>query len=146
MGRRDPPRREPIKQERRTIPLAAEHLSVERRRVERGLVQLVKTVRTDETTVVQPVTHREIHIERVPMDRFVDQPEGVRREQDTLIIPVYEEVPVVVMKTKLKEEVRVTTKQWEQTRHIPVTLRTEEVAVRRVPPHDPAEHKERRQR
>jgi len=118
---------------------------VETTRIERGRVRVAKHVTTDGVTVSEPAVRQEISIERVPVDRFVEQPSGMRREDHTLIIPVYEEVPVVVTKIKLKEEVRVTTKTIKEERRIPATLRRETVTVQRLPPADsPDNHKERR--
>ena len=55
----------------------------------------------------------------------------MRSEEDTLIIPVLEEVLVVEKRLLLKEEVRITKR--EET-HTPqrVTLRREEAAVERI--------------
>jgi uncharacterized protein (TIGR02271 family) len=114
------------------IPVAAEEVTVQTRRRERGRVRITKTVDTDERTLDGTAIAREILVERVPIDRFVEEPMGARQEGDTLVIPVFEEVPVVVMKLKLKEEVRVTTRTTSQTRCLPVTVRRERVTIDRV--------------
>jgi uncharacterized protein (TIGR02271 family) len=116
-----------------TMPVLAEAVTVQTRRSERGRVRLTKTVKEEQITIDPQAVRREISIERVPIDRFVDRPEGMRQEGDTLIIPVFEEVPVVIMKTKLKEEVRVTTRTISARRRTPVTVRRERLTVDRLP-------------
>jgi uncharacterized protein (TIGR02271 family) len=68
-------------------------------------------------------------IERVPINRVVEAPIAARSEEDTLIIPLLEEVLVVEKRLLLKEEVRITKRQVET--HMPqrVTLRREEATV-----------------
>ena len=83
--------------------------------------------------VMAQVVIRDVVVERVSVDRFVEQPTGIRREGETLVIPVFEEVPVVVIKTKLKEEVRVTTRTTTQFRRTPVEIRRETVTIERIP-------------
>jgi uncharacterized protein (TIGR02271 family) len=116
-----------------TIPVHAEQVTVKTRRSELGRVRMTKTVREEHVTVESPAVTREVVVERVPIDRFVERPSGRRREGETLVIPVFEEVPVVVMKTKLKEEIRITTRAVSQRRRIPVTIRREQVSVDRLP-------------
>jgi uncharacterized protein (TIGR02271 family) len=68
----------------------------------------------------------------VPINRVVDGPISVRSEEDTLVIPLLEEVLVVEKRLLLKEEVRITKRRVET--HMPqrVTLRREEAVVERV--------------
>ena len=136
MSARDPSTGE-IKQRRsvRTsiiVPVAVEEAVVRARRRERGRVRITKTVETEEQTLSGTARVQEVLVERVTIDRFVERPAGARQEGDTLVIPVFEEVPVVVMKLKLKEEIRVTRRTASEERRIPVTLRRERVTVERL--------------
>jgi hypothetical protein len=54
-------------------------------------------------------------IEKVQVDRFIDGPIAQRREGDTLILPVVEEVWVYEKKLLLKEEIRITQRREEIT-------------------------------
>jgi uncharacterized protein (TIGR02271 family) len=125
-GEADPPE-SPL-----VVPVLAEALDVQTRRVETGRVRLHKTVHTREVLVDEPLLREEVAIERVPVNRVVEGPIPVRYEGDTMIISVLEEVLVVDTRLLLKEEVRITTRRTE--RHAPerVTLRREDVAVERA--------------
>ncbi|WP_447985879.1 DUF2382 domain-containing protein [Nitrospira sp. Nam74] len=116
------------------VPVVQEKLHVDTQRVETGRVRLTKTVHEREVVVEEPSVQEEVQIERVPVNRFVAEPVGVRYEGDTTIIPVIEEVVVVETRLRLKEEVRVTKRQITTPFSQPVRLRTEEVAVERLPP------------
>ena len=114
------------------LPVMAEALDVQKRRVETGRVRIHKAVHTREVLVDEPLLREEVAIERVPVNRVVEGPIPVRYEGDTMIISVLEEVLVVDTRLLLKEEVRITTRRTE--RHAPerVTLRREDVTVERV--------------
>jgi uncharacterized protein (TIGR02271 family) len=114
------------------VPVLAEVLDVQTRRVETGRVRLHKTVHTREVLVDEPLLREEVVIERVPVNRVVEGPIPVRYEGDTMIVSVLEEVLVVETRLLLTEELRITTRRTE--RHAPerVTLRHEDVTVERV--------------
>ena len=78
-----------------------------------------------------PVQAEAIEVERVPVDRWIDGPVAVRREGDTTVYPVVEEVLVVEKRLRLVEEVRIIRRR--ATRHVRerVALRREEIVVER---------------
>lgn len=136
MNKRDPPAQGGMKPPSATtttvtVPVAEEQVIVKTRRSERSRVRVTKTVEEEPQIILREAVSRTVDVERVAMDRFVEQPGGARLEGDTLVIPVYEEVPVVVMRTKLKEEIRITTRTVAEARRIPVTVRRERVTVER---------------
>jgi stress response protein YsnF len=102
--------------------------------VETGRVRLNKTVSEQDVVVEEQRIQEEIHIERIPIDRFIDQPAAMRHDGDTLIIPVMEEVPVVVKRLKLKEELHVTKRRTATPQSQPVRLRSETVTIERLDP------------
>jgi uncharacterized protein (TIGR02271 family) len=114
------------------LPVLAEELDVQTRRVETGRVRLHKTVHTREVLVDEPLLREEVVIERVPVNRVVEGPIPVRYEGDTMILSLLEEVLVVETRLLLKEEVHLTTRRTE--RHAPerVTRRHEDVTIERV--------------
>jgi stress response protein YsnF len=115
------------------VPVHAEEAVIHTQLRERGRVRISKNHEKDNVVVMAQAVSRDVVVERVSVDRFVDEPTGIRREGETLVIPVFEEVPVVVMKTKLKEEVRVTTRTTTQSRRTPVAIRRETVTIDRIP-------------
>jgi uncharacterized protein (TIGR02271 family) len=114
------------------VPVIEEALAVHTSPVETGRVRIRKMVHEREEIVDPPLMRDEVIIERVPINRVVEAPLSARAEEDTLIIPVLEEVLVVEKRLLLKEEVRITTRRVET--HLPqrVTLRREEAAVERI--------------
>ncbi len=114
------------------VPVMVEELEVEKRRVEMGRVRISKVVREREELVDEPLFREEVSIERVPVNRFVDEPIPVRYEGDTLVVSLVEEVPVVEKRLMLKEELRITRRQVEVHQPVPVTLRSEEATVEHI--------------
>jgi stress response protein YsnF len=75
-----------------------------------------------------------LSIERVAVNKILDEPIGVRQEGTVTIIPVIEEVVVSSKKLVLKEEIRITRRQ-EVFRHSEtVPIRSEEVTIERIGP------------
>jgi uncharacterized protein (TIGR02271 family) len=120
--------------EKLVVPVIAEELDIQKRTVETGRVRVHKSVREREEEVDVPLLREEVHVERVPVNRVIDQAVGVRYEGETLIIPVLEEVLVVEKRLMLREELHVTRRQVETRHHEEVTLRSEEVRVEHVDP------------
>lgn len=114
------------------IPVAEEELEIGKREVEAGRLRLQKRVSEHEQTVDEPLFADEITLERVTINRFIEEPTPARIEGDTTVIPLFEERLVVQKRLVLREEVRITRRRIE--RHAPqtVALRREEVTVERV--------------
>ena len=88
--------------------------------------------------VDQPLLTEEVEIERIAINRTIEEPVPVWREGDTLVIPLVEEVLVVEKRLVLREEVRI--KKLRKETHTPeeVTLRQEQVEVVRQSDSAPA--------
>jgi uncharacterized protein (TIGR02271 family) len=116
------------------IPVMAEELDVHKRQIETGRVRITKVVHEHEELVNEPLFREEVTIERVPMNRFVDAPIPLRYEGDTIIVSLLEEVAVVEKRLMLKEELRITRRQVEDHKPLPVVLRREEANVEHIGP------------
>lgn len=114
------------------VPVIEETLDVHTTSVETGRVRIHKTVHEWEETVDPPLLHDEVVVERVPINRVVEGPVSVRSEEDTLVIPLLEEVLVVEKRLLLKEEIRITKRRVETHAPQQVTLRREEAVVERI--------------
>jgi|GEM_PF-484512 len=114
------------------VPLAVEQVRVDRRRVATGRVRVRKVVREEEAIVDEPLTRTRAEIEHKPVNTWVEDLPPIRTENDTVIIPVVEEVLVVTRRLRLVEEIHVSRRQ--ETFHAPqrVTLRREEAVVERL--------------
>jgi uncharacterized protein (TIGR02271 family) len=113
------------------IPVAAEELAVGKRTLEVGRVVIRKTVREDQKKVEVPLLHDEVDIERVAIDRVVDEPPEYRYEDDVLVIPVMEEVVVVKKQWLLKEELRIKKRAVSEVHEETVAVLTEEIHIDR---------------
>lgn len=120
--------------ERIVVPVVAEELDIQRRRFETGRVRISKLVHEREELVDEPLLQETVEVERVAVNRVVDQPPSVRTEGDTIVVPVLEEVLVVEKRLMLKEELRITRRQSTTSQPQKVTLRSEEVVVDRADP------------
>jgi uncharacterized protein (TIGR02271 family) len=115
------------------LPVVAEELAVETRRVPTGTVRVRKTVEQRETVVDEPVVREQVEIERVAVNRPVAAAPPVRQEGDTVVIPLVEETLVVEKRLVVREEIRITRRRVETREPQRVALRSETVAVDRVP-------------
>lgn len=123
---------EPGESATRSLPVLEERLEVSKREVETGRLRLQKRVREEEQTVDEPLLADEIIIERVPVNRLVEQPPATRVEGDTTVIPLFEEQIVLQKRLVLREEVRVTRHRIERRAAEVVTVRREEVTIDRI--------------
>jgi|GEM_PF-778794 len=113
------------------VTAVQEQLQVDVDRIETGSVRVRKVIQ-EETKPVS-VTLREEHVEvrRVPVNRPVDERYAPRQDGDTLIIPVFEYVPVVKMQLMLKEEVHVMTVESQHEAVREFILKSEEIVIER---------------
>jgi uncharacterized protein (TIGR02271 family) len=110
-----------------------EELDLHTRRVEIDSgVRVAKKVQQREEIVDEPLTKEEVDVERVAVNRRVDNPVAVRYEGDTMVVPILEEVLVVEKHLILKEEIRITRRKSEFRAPQRVTLRREVAAVERI--------------
>lgn len=114
------------------IPVTAEELAISKEQVTTATVRVTKHVSERTETIAESGYREEVHVERVPVNRFVDTPPETRVEGDTTIIPVVEEVLVVEKRLRVKEEVRITRSRKEQRGPQAVKLRSDEVKVERI--------------
>ena len=113
-----------------------EELDVQKHRMETGRVRISKVVREHEERVDEPLLREEVVIERVPINRFVEEAIPLRSEGDTIIVSLLEEVPVVEKRLMLKEELRITVRRVEARKPTSVTLRSEEATVEHIASRD----------
>jgi uncharacterized protein (TIGR02271 family) len=116
------------------VPVVREEARVAKREIETGRVRVRKLVREEEETFDEPLAREEVTVERVPVERFVEGPQPMRREGDVVVIPIVEEVLVVEKRLMLKEELRVRKQIVEIRDPQTVRLRREEAVVERLPP------------
>ncbi len=113
------------------IPLIEEKLTVGKRTVETGKVRLIKTVDEYQEQLNEPLAVRSFEVERVILNKTVEEVPEVRHEGETTVYSVVEEQLILTKRLVLKEEVRVTLRETERVDTQVVTLRREHLAVER---------------
>jgi uncharacterized protein (TIGR02271 family) len=116
------------------IPIIDEQLQVHTEWVETGRVRVSKQVHEETQTIDVPVTHEVVDVERVAINRVIDEVPLSRQEGDTLILPVVREEVVTSIRLVLVEEVRITRRQEQAVDQQTITIRHETISVDRSDP------------
>jgi uncharacterized protein (TIGR02271 family) len=111
------------------IPIYEERLQTEVRPVDLGEVRIHKTVEHVPTTTTRTVERDEVEIERVRVDRLLDQPVQPYQDGEWTVVPVMEEVLVITKQLVLTEEVRIRTRRVAEEQEVYEVLRRESVSV-----------------
>jgi uncharacterized protein (TIGR02271 family) len=121
---------------RLVLPEIEEHIDIGVEAVETGRVVLRKRVEVERESADVDLTEYGVEVERVAVNEVVDaaHPPKPRREGETLIYPVLEEVVVLERRLMLKEEVRVTQRQQVRHETVEVDRRVEHIDAQRRPP------------
>lgn len=118
--------------EEHKIPLVEERLSVAKRDVVDGEVQVrTRTVATTEAFDVDLLSE-EVDVTRVAVGVLVDVAPQVRTEGDVMIVPILEERLVVEKRLVLVEEIRIQRKNTFRTERVETELRKQIASVERV--------------
>lgn len=79
----------------------------------------------------ETLSHEEVEVERVPVDREVSAMPAIREEGDVTIVPVVEEILVVERRLRLKEELHIRKVRRTEEVEVPVTVRATRATVER---------------
>ena len=138
MGSRSDADRTPAEPGETIIPLLAEEVEVTKQTVESGRVQVTRVTHAREQLIDELLNHQTAKVERVPIGRHIDSMPAVREEDDTIVIPIVEEVLVIERRLFLKEEVRVRRVSSTERHQESVTLRHHEAVVTHLSVKPPA--------
>lgn len=119
----------PVSGEKKIVPVLEEEVEVRKRAIETGVTRVTKKVHEKEKVIDEPLLQEEVEVERVPVNRFVEQPLPVRQEDGVTIVPLLEEVAVVEKRLLLKEELHIRKKPGTVRKPQTVVLRSEEAVV-----------------
>jgi uncharacterized protein (TIGR02271 family) len=111
------------------VPIHEERLRVDVLPADLGELRIHKTVDRIPETVTQSVERDELEVERVRLDRLIDEPVATRQEDGWLIVPIMEEVLVVTKQLVLTEEVRIRTRRVVEEQEVYEVLRHEKVEI-----------------
>lgn len=115
--------------EEHVLPVTEERLRVETRDRVVGRVKVRTETRSEDVEVAETLRASRVEVERVPVDRIVDEAPEVREEGGVTIIPVMEEV--LVRRLIVREELHIRHVEEAQEVRETVTLRTQEPIVER---------------
>jgi uncharacterized protein (TIGR02271 family) len=117
------------------VPIMEERLEVDIRQIDLGEIQVHKTVVETEEVRRGPLTHEDVQIVRVKVNRPVTAPEERHQEGDWLVIPIMEEIFVVQKQLVVTEEIRIRKQSVTEEREIRETVRRERATIEdtRVP-------------
>ena len=118
------------------IALAEEELRVGKRTVTTGRVRVRTAVEVETEIAKASLDGETVEVERVAIDRIVDEAPGIRTEGDVTVIPVMEEVLVVEKRLVLKEELHIRKRVTTEAVEIPVELRKQHAVIERIPAED----------
>jgi len=92
-------------EEKLVIPLVEEEVVAGAVPVKTGSVRVDKHVEKRIRTIETPLLHEDVEVKRVPVNRPVKEMPAVRKNGDTVIVPVVEEELVITKRLVLKEEI-----------------------------------------
>ena len=120
-------------EQRLTVPVVEEQLTVGKTEVVTGAVRLTKSVDFEERTLKLERTDREVNVERRPVNQTFDTPPpAVRQEGGKTIYSVIREVPVVVTRYELVEEIVVEQRAVTTEQPTVIPTRAERVEVTHI--------------
>jgi stress response protein YsnF len=113
------------------IPIVEERAIIEKRAVEGGRVRVRSHVEERQELLRETLSHEEVTVERVAIDREVSETPAIREENGVTIVPVVEEILVVERRLRLKEELHIRKVQRTEDVEVPVTVRSTRATVER---------------
>lgn len=114
------------------VPVIEEQIVIDKYVVETGKVRVSKRITEHEELIDEPIFHEKVNVQRIPINKIIDVAPEVRREDDTLIIPVVEERIFVQKRLVLVEELRIKKETVETHQPQNVTLLKEHVEIIRL--------------
>jgi len=121
------------------IPIIDEEIRLDKRVVDQGGVRIVKSVTNEDVTIEEPTIHEAATVDRVAVNRLLEPGEELpksRRDGDTMIIPIFEEVVVTEKRMRLTEEIRIVLSRTETVTPQSTTIRRESVRIEPIAPSD----------
>ena len=122
---------EEIKPSDTTLLLHAESLDIKKRRTSEQVVVRSETCSRD-VAVEETLQHEQVVVEHVYVGRFVEEVPPTREEGDTIIVPIVEEVAVVVKRLFLRNEVHIHKVRSSAAHVETITLREQHAVITRT--------------
>jgi len=120
------------KEKELVVPIIREEAVADAVPVVTGGVRVTKRVESHDEIVEQALRKSHVEVKRVKTERVVNGPQPVRREGNTLIVPVVSEVLRVEKQWVVTEEIHLTELQAQETVQNKVTVNAERADVERI--------------
>lgn len=115
-----------------TLEVISERATLAKREVVTGKVRVETRTDHREELVTAALRSEDFQVERVPVDREIDEAPAIRTEGDVTIVPVVEEILVVEKRLVLKEELHIRRTVSLETVETRVDLREQHAVVERL--------------
>lgn len=116
----------------RRLPVIEEELVAGTRQVKTGSVRVQKHVSKQTRQIDTPLLRETVEVRRVEVNRVVESPPPVRREGETIIVPVVEEELIVTKRLVVKEEIHLIKRRTHDKTTQEVVLNRETAEVQRM--------------
>jgi stress response protein YsnF len=114
------------------LTLITEELSVEKETVETGRFGVSKQTHMREVVVDEALLRESAEIETIPIGRRIFEMPSVRRDGDTVVVLIVEQILHTERRLILKEEIQITRRNTTEKFHDIVTLRYQEAVITRA--------------
>ena len=119
-------------EDRQRLQLHEEELQAQTRREQAGEVQVSKRVVEEQQSLEVPVTHEEVEVRRVRVDRDASDVEpAFQGDGETIRVPVTAETVEVTKQPRVVEEIEITKRPVTERQQVSETVRREEADVTR---------------
>ncbi len=115
--------------DRMRVQLIEETLHVDKEMRESGEVQVSKHVVSEQVQVPVTLRHEEVVVTRRAVDRPVDAATGTVFQDETIKVPVHEEIAVVTKQAHVAEEIEIEKRAVSQQQTVSDTVRHEKLDV-----------------
>lgn len=129
----DPATRAKSSEANDTIEIVEEVAVLSKRTVATGTLSVRTVTETFDEEVSADLSSSQAIVDRVAIDRIVDEVPQTRTEGDVTIVPVFEEVLVVERRIRLVEELHIRHETTSQSVRLPVAVRRQRAVVERLP-------------
>ena len=119
-----------------SIPLLEQRVTIDVRPAPEKTLRARRRVVSESRVVEVPVWTERIEVEHVPVGEIVAEAPSTRYEGDVLVIPCVEEIPVVEIRLRVREELRVRVVRERSIHRETVTLRRHDIDIETTT-HDP---------
>lgn len=121
-----------VSDEGATIPVIEQRVTVDVRPAPEKTLRARRKIVTESRVVEVPVWQERIEVERVPVDQVVTEAPSAHYEGDVLVIPCVEEIPVVEIRLRVREELRVRVVRERHVHRETVTLRRHDIEIETI--------------